>query len=100
LSAEIPLVLIASVLRLLRPSAIPVWLGPVVCLSVGLSATVVSASAVSSSLDLLQNSPLFLVFAVPLAVRLDEIGVVSAIAARCERGTHLVAGSWWLAGAP
>lgn len=80
-----------------RPGAIPVWLGPVACLAIGFSTTAVSASAVLSSLAPLRNSLLFLAFAVPLAVGLDQIGVFSAIAARFERGTYLVAELWWLA---
>ena len=56
-------------------------------------------SAAASSLDPMRNSLLFLVFAVPLAVSLDDVGVFVAIASRFEHGRHLVAQLWWLSAA-
>jgi arsenical pump membrane protein len=46
-----------------------------------------------------RSALLFLVFAVPLAVTLDQIGVFGALAAMVDGGRHLVAGLWWLAAA-
>ena len=49
------------------------------------------------SLRLLRNLLLFLLFAVPLAVRLDRIGVFAALAAMVAGGRHLAAWLWGLA---
>ena len=93
---QLMLVLVASMLMLLRPSRMPMWVGPAACASVGLATTWISPALAWSSLGSLRDPLLFLTLAVPLAVALDEIGVFEAIAAEFDGGPHLVAQLWWL----
>ncbi|MFM2077919.1 MAG: hypothetical protein RJA49_1809 [Actinomycetota bacterium] len=58
---------------------------------------VVAWDDVSESLRLLRSPLLFLLFAVPLAVLLDRVGVFAALAAAVDGGRHLVAWLWLLA---
>ncbi|MEP6296078.1 MAG: SLC13 family permease, partial [Ilumatobacter sp.] len=94
---EVGLLVVAGVLMLWRPGGSAIWIGPVMCVVVGFATTLLSPSAATSALGPLRDSLLFLVFAVPLAVGLDEIGVFSSIAARFGHDAHLVARLWWLA---
>lgn len=80
-----------------RPRSVPPWLGPVVCAVVGVASTLVPFGAVRDSLRVLRDPLLFLLFAVPLAVALDRVGVFSALAAAVDGGRHLVAWLWVLA---
>ena len=80
-----------------RPRSVALWVGPTVLAVVALVSTVVRWSEVDESLRLLRNPLLFLVFAVPLAVLLDRIGVFAALAAAVDGGRHLVAWLWVLA---
>ena len=81
----------------LRPFGAPLWVGPVAAALVGLATRVIHWDAASDSLKLLTKPLLFLLFAVPLAVLLDRIGVFAALAALVDGGEHLVAGLWFLA---
>ncbi len=94
---EVGLLLVAGGLMLWRPRGSAIWIGPVTCVVVGLATTLLSPSAAASSLSPLRDSLLFLAFAVPLAVGLDEMGVFAAIATRFGHDAHLVARLWWLA---
>lgn len=76
-----------------------VWTGPGICAVVGVATTAIRWGDVDDSLRLLRDPLLFLVFAVPLAVALDHIGVFAALAAAIDHGRHLVAGLWVLAAA-
>jgi arsenical pump membrane protein len=81
----------------LRPFGTPLWVGPVAAALVGLATRVIQWDAASDSLKLLTKPLLFLVFAVPLAIVLDRIGVFGALAALVDGGEHLVAWLWFLA---
>jgi arsenical pump membrane protein len=81
----------------LRPLGAPLWVGPVAAALVGLATRVIHWDAASDSLKLLTKPLLFLLFAVPLAIVLDRIGVFAALAALVDGGEHLVAWLWLLA---
>ncbi len=82
-----------------RPGALPLWAVPTALALLGLTTTVIVWDDVNESLRLLRNPLLFLLFAVPLAVLLDRIGVFAALAALVDGGAHLVAWLWVLAAA-
>lgn len=82
-----------------RPRSVALWVGPVACAMVGLATTLIRWADVHESLRLLRGPLLFLLFAVPLAVLLDRIGVFAALAALVDGGRHLVAWLWVLAAA-
>ena len=81
----------------IRPFGVPLWIGPVAAAVVGLATRVVHWHDASDSLHLLTKPLLFLLFAVPLAIVLDRIGVFAALAAMVDGGEHLVAWLWLLA---
>ena len=97
--AAIGLLVLGIAAMFLRPFSVPVWVGPVVAAAVGLATRVILWSDASDALHLLTKPLLFLVFAVPLAVVLDRIGVFAALAASVDGGDRVVAGLWWLAAA-
>jgi arsenical pump membrane protein len=80
-----------------RPRSFALWVVPCALAALGLATTLIRWSDVSDSLRLLRNPLLFLLFAVPLAVLLDRIGVFAALAAMVDGGRHLVAWLWVLA---
>lgn len=80
-----------------RPRGVALWVGPTLFAVVGVLSTLVHWDDVSESLTLLRDPLLFLLFAVPLAVLLDRIGVFAALAAAVDGGRHLVAWLWVLA---
>ncbi len=82
---------------LTRPAGLPVWAGPAVGALV--ASPFLGLEAARSALATLQNPLLFLVFAVSLAVSLDNLGVFEAIAERFPSGHHLLASLWTLAAA-
>jgi len=81
---------------LLRPRGLPVWLGPVVLALAGSAVRWIDGSVWADTADLLDEPLLFIVFAVPLALLLDEVGVFGALA-ELVTGRHLVLGLWVLA---
>ena len=81
----------------LRPFGAPIWVGPVAAGLIGLATRIIHWNAASDSLHLLTKPLLFLLFAVPLAILLDRIGVFEALAATVDGGDHLAAGLWLLA---
>jgi arsenical pump membrane protein len=81
----------------LRPFGMPLWAGPVAAAAIGLITRIVHWDDASESLQLLTKPLLFLLFAVPLAIVLDRIGVFEALAAAVDGGEHLVGGLWLLA---
>ncbi|HNJ96501.1 MAG TPA: SLC13 family permease [Ilumatobacteraceae bacterium] len=80
-----------------RPRPVPLWAGPTACAVAGLLTLQVPRGAAVDALQLLRNPLLFLVFAVPLAIGLDRVGVFAALAAAVDGGRHLVASLWVLA---
>jgi arsenical pump membrane protein len=84
---------------LVRPRGVAVWVGPTVAAAVGVATTVVPLHAVHDAFDAMWRPLLFLVFAVPLAVALDRLGVFAALAALATDGRRLVLGLWVLAAA-
>jgi|JI10StandDraft_1071094.scaffolds.fasta_scaffold37253_5 arsenical pump membrane protein len=82
-----------------RPRGLALWVLPTVLAIAGLVTTVVPWADVHESLRLLRDPLLFLLFAVPLAVLLDRLGVFAALAAAVDGGRHLVAWLWVLAAA-
>jgi arsenical pump membrane protein len=97
--AAVGLLVIGIAAMFLRPFGLPAWVGPVVAAVVGLLTRIVHWRVASHSLHLLTKPLLFLLFAVPLAILLDRIGVFAALAAMVDSGRHLVAGLWLLAAA-
>jgi arsenical pump membrane protein len=95
--AAVVLLVVGIAAMFLRPLGAPMWVGPVVAGLVGLATRVIHWSSASDSLHLLTKPLLFLLFAVPLAILLDRIGVFEALAAMVDGGDHLVAGLWLLA---
>ncbi len=63
----------------LRPFRLPLWVGPVAAAAIGLATQVIHWHDASDSLHLLTKPLLFLLFAVPLAIVLDRIGVFAAL---------------------
>lgn len=87
----------AAVVMLFGPFGIPYWVAPAMGVVVVLGTTAVGFSDAWSAVSPLRAPLLFLVFAVPLAVSLDDLGVFEALAAGFAGGRHLVAGLWVLA---
>ena len=79
-----------------HPRRVPLWAGPTVFALIGLATQTIAWSTARSALDVLRDPLLFLVFAVPLAVLLDRIGVFAALAARVDEGRHLLLWLWLL----
>jgi arsenical pump membrane protein len=80
-----------------RPTrGLPVWAGPTVAAVVGVASTVIGPDQVGACSDVAAAA--VLVFAVPLAVALDRIGVLLRWRRRC-RGRRLVLRLWVLAAA-
>ena len=79
-----------------HPRRVPLWAGPTVFALIGLATQTIAWSTARSALDVLRDPLLFLVFAVPLAVLLDRIGVFAALAARVDDGRHLLLWLWLL----
>ena len=75
------------------------WAGPTVAAVVGVASTVIGLDQVGDAFAAMWRPLLFLVFAVPLAVALDRIGVFAALAALAADGRRLVLGLWVLAAA-
>ena len=80
-----------------RPRSVALWVAPFFLAVVGLAFAVIRRTGVYESLRLLRNLLLFLLFAVPLAVRLDRIGVFAALAAMVAGGRQMAAWLWGLA---
>ncbi len=97
--------LVAGIVTMfLRPARVALWVGPTSAAVIGLLTTVVDRTDATDALRLLRNPLLFLVFAVPLALLLDHIGVFAALAAavggRPDRhGARLALWLWVLAAA-
>ena len=86
---------LAAVTMLVRPFGLPYWAAPAVgaVIVASVSGTEVARSAVSPLVEPL----LFLVFAVPLAVSLDDLGLFEAITSEITAGRHLDLQLWGLA---
>lgn len=91
------LLVLGVVALFVRPPRVPVWGLPALFAVAGLVTGLVVWADVADSMELLRNPLLFLVFAVPLAVLLDGLGVFAALAAAVDGGRHLVAWLWLLA---
>jgi len=89
----------SAVLMLVRPFGIPYWAGPALGVVIALATTQVGIGDAWESLSPLHEPLLFLVFAVPLAVTLDDLGLFEALTARVDGGRHLIAWMWVLAAA-
>ena len=87
----------AAALMLIRPFALPYWAGPTIGAALLVASTAVGVGDAWSSLSPLRDPLLFLVFAVPLAVTLDDVGVFAALAGCVDGGRHLVTWLWVLA---
>jgi len=74
--AAIALLVVGIAAMFLRPFGLPLWVGPVIAAAVGLATQVIEWDDASDALHLLTKPLLFLVFAVPLAVVLDRMGVL------------------------
>lgn len=97
--AEVALVLIASVSMWLRPFGVRAWVPPVLGAMLAVAVGSVGVGDAVAALGDVSPALLFLAFAVPLAVTLDDVGVFTALAATVDGGRHLVAWLWWLAAA-
>lgn len=98
-AVSIGLLVIGTVTMIARPRGVPVWVGPAVAAVIGVASTVIGLDDVRDAFDAMWRPLLFLVFAVPLAVALDRIGVFAALAALAADGRRLVLGLWVLAAA-
>jgi arsenical pump membrane protein len=94
---QIVLLIAGVVSMLFRPQRWPLWIGPATCALVGLATTAIELDLAGDGLRPLRDPLLFLVFAVPLAVTLDAIGVFAALAATLSGGRHLIGWLWLLA---
>jgi arsenical pump membrane protein len=95
--AAVGLLVVGIAAMFLRPRGLPLWAGPVGAAAIGLVTRVVDWGDASDSLQLLTKPLLFLMFAVPLAIVLDRLGVFEALASTVDGGEHLVGGLWLLA---
>jgi arsenical pump membrane protein len=95
--AAVALLIVGIVAMFARPFGAPLWLGPTVAAMVGVGIGTTGRHAANETVHLLAEPLLFLVFAVPLAILLDRIGVFAAIAAALGGGRHLVAWLWLFA---
>lgn len=93
------LLLGASATMLVAAGRMPIWVAPASAASIGLSTTLLPVSALRASTGDLLEPLLFLLFAVPLAVALDDLGVFEAVAAAVDHRRHLVGWAWWIAAA-
>lgn len=93
----IVLLILGVVALFVRPRRVPLWVLPSAFAVVGLASTLIRWPDVHGSVTLLRNPLLFLLFAVPLAVLLDRLGLFEALAATVDGGRHLVLGLWVLA---
>ncbi len=82
---------------LTQPFGVAYWAGPVVGVVVACGTTMVGVDEAWSSLSPLREPLLFLVFAVPLAVTLDDLGVFHALTSIIDGGRHLIMWLWVLA---
>jgi arsenical pump membrane protein len=82
-----------------RPFRAPLWVGPVAVAIVGVATTAIPWHEADDALGVLRDPLLFLVFAVPLAILLDRMGVFESLAAAVDGGRHLVAWLWVLGAA-
>lgn len=94
---QVVLLAVGCAAMLGRPFGLPRWVGPVVAAAIGLVSTAVDLDDAADAIVDLAPALLFLVFAVPLAVALDELGFFTAVAERVDGGRHLVAQLWVLA---
>ncbi len=94
---QVVLLALGCVAMLGRPFGLPRWVGPVVAAAAGLATTAIRFDDAADAIVDLAPALLFLVFAVPLAVALDELGLFTALAERVDGGRHLVAQLWVLA---
>jgi arsenical pump membrane protein len=74
---------------------VPLATAPVLAALVAVASRLVTVTTARHALDALVEPLAFLVFAVPLAVLLDELGVFDA-AARAVSGRHVAVGCWLL----
>jgi arsenical pump membrane protein len=79
-----------------RPRRVPLWLGPTVAAALGIAIHTIPIDTARAALGDLRDPLLFLVFAVPLAVLLDRIGVFTALAGRMGHGERLLLWLWLL----
>ncbi|MCU1501878.1 MAG: Citrate transporter [Ilumatobacteraceae bacterium] len=91
------LLILGIVTMFLRPRPVPLWVGPLAFAVIGVATTAIAWPRTRGALDSLRNPLLFLVFAVPLAVLLERIGVFAALAGWVAGGRHLQAWLWVLA---
>lgn len=87
----------SAVLMLARPYGLRYWAGPAAGLAVAVGTTTVGIDDAWSALSPLRDPLLFLVFAVPLAASLDDLGVFESLAASIDGGPHLIGWLWTLA---
>jgi arsenical pump membrane protein len=97
--AALGLLVVGIAAMFIRPFGMPLWAGPVAAAVLGLATRIVHWDDASESLQLLTKPLLFLLFAVPLAIVLDRLGVFESLAAMVDGGRHLVGGLWFLAAA-
>ncbi len=91
------LLVIGIALLFVRPAWLPLWASPIVAAVVGVSTGVIRWHLSYEALRVLRNPLLFLLFAVPLAVLLDRIGVERSLATKVSGGHHLLLWLWVLA---
>ncbi|MEO1057854.1 MAG: SLC13 family permease [Actinomycetota bacterium] len=94
---QVALLAVGCAAMLGRPFGLPRWVGPVVAALLGVVTTAIDVDDAWDALVDLAPALLFLVFAVPLAVALDELGFFAALAERVDGGRHLVVQLWVLA---
>ena len=84
----------AAVTMLIRPFGTPYWVAPAIGAVVVCARPSFGLDGAWASVEPLRDPLLFLVFAVPLAVTLDDLGVFEALAGRLDAGRHLVPSLW------
>jgi arsenical pump membrane protein len=84
---------------LLRPRGVPACVAPIVAALIVLATRIITFSDARSALRPLAGPLAFVVFAVPLAVLLDQVGVFEELALLAARTPRVVGACWIIAAA-
>jgi arsenical pump membrane protein len=95
----VALLVLAVAGALLRPRGLPAWVAPVGAALVVLAARMITLSSARSAVRPLAAPLAFVLFAVPLAALLDQVGVFEELASFAARTPRVVGACWIIAAA-